>query len=113
MDSVLYLLEAMYSKEGLFLIHVDKKNAILQSELEKKIKSHSFINTTYHNVFIMKNSFYLQWGSSSIVFAQLEGFYQMLDLGDWDYIINLSAYDYPLYSTNAIHKHLLSVISIL
>jgi hypothetical protein len=45
-------------------------------------------------------------GSSSIVLAQLEGYFQLLDLGDWDYAINLSADDFPLMSTAAMHKKL-------
>jgi hypothetical protein len=45
-------------------------------------------------------------GSPYIVIAQLEGYFQLLDLADWDYAINLSAEDFPLMSTAAIHKKL-------
>jgi hypothetical protein len=40
------------------------------------------------------------------VIAQLEGYFQLLDLADWDYAINLSAEDFPLMSTAAMHKKL-------
>ena len=42
--------------------------------------------------------------------AELEGYFQLLDLADWDYAINLSAEDFPLMSTEAIHKKLEVII---
>ncbi|RKO95040.1 hypothetical protein CAUPRSCDRAFT_13186, partial [Caulochytrium protostelioides] len=57
------------------------------------------------NVFVIDPSFSLSWGGSSIVFVQLEGFFSLLDLASWDYVINLSGYDYPLQSTLSIHTY--------
>ena len=64
----------------------------------------TFLKThfTFNGNFLLLN----KRGSSSIVIAQLEGYFQLLDLADWDYAINLSAEDFPLMSTAAMHKTL-------
>ncbi len=49
-------------------------------------------------------------GSPYIVLAQLEGYFQLLDLADWDYAINISVDDFPLMSTGAIHQKLQVII---
>ena len=98
------MLQAVYSKQGLFLIHVDKNSPKLQEDVKKWIAQNRNDIGDADNIHIFTNPFALQWGSTSIVVAQLEGFYRLLDLAEWDYVINLSAYDYPLLSTDAIHK---------
>jgi hypothetical protein len=45
----------------------------------------------------------VQWGSISIVFAQMKGFFELLEWAEWDYVINLSAYDYPMMSAEAMY----------
>ena len=53
---------------------------------------------------MMDGSFNGQWGGSSLVFIELEGFFQLIDLAEWDYVINLSVHDYPLANTSTIHQ---------
>ncbi|KAI9349295.1 hypothetical protein DFJ73DRAFT_834136 [Zopfochytrium polystomum] len=42
------------------------------------------------------------WGHISLVLMQLSGYWELLDLADWDYVINLSAVDYPLRTSREI-----------
>jgi hypothetical protein len=37
----------------------------------------------------------------------LQGFFELLDLADWDFVINLSAYDWPVRSTQDIYDSLI------
>ena len=57
-----------------------------------------------------KLCFFKNRGSGYIVLAQLEGYFQLLDLADWDYAINISVDDFPLMSTGAIHQKLQVII---
>ena len=58
------------------------------------------------NVYISETSYHGLWGHISLVWMQLNGFFELLDLADWDHVINLSASDYPLRSSMDIHKWL-------
>ncbi|KAJ3014155.1 hypothetical protein HKX48_005308 [Thoreauomyces humboldtii] len=96
------LFDALYDTDGLFLIHVDSK----RGEFKNRVHEWLLLDPHYReakNIFVMPNSFNLNWGASSIVFGQLEGFFTLADIADWDYLINLSGYDYPLRSTKSIH----------
>lgn len=37
---------------------------------------------------------------------QLNGFWELLDLGDWEYVINLSNTDWPLRRNADVYKYL-------
>lgn len=105
-DALVRLMQSLYSSDGLYMIHIDAKVPKLQSDIDQWLKQNEKVLEKNKNVFLMKDPFELQWGSSSIVMAQLEGFFQLLDLATWDYVVNLSVYDYPLLSTGALHKKL-------
>ncbi|KAJ3162744.1 hypothetical protein HDU86_003717 [Geranomyces michiganensis] len=96
------LFDALYTTDAIFLIHVDSKRAEFKAKVHEWLDKHA-VYTDAENVFVMQNPFNLNWGASSIVFGQLEGFFTLMDLADWDYVINLSGYDYPVRSTKAIH----------
>ncbi|KAI8845944.1 core-2/I-branching enzyme-domain-containing protein [Chytriomyces cf. hyalinus JEL632] len=56
------------------------------------------------NVFIAKKSYEVTWGHGSIVWVQMNGFFELLDLADWDYVINMSASDWPMRKSREIHR---------
>lgn len=96
------LFEGLYDQDGLFLIHVDNKRFEFKTQIHLWLQTHQVYKES-QNIFVMDNSFNLNWGASSIVFGQLEGFFTLMDIGEWDYVVNLSGYDYPLRSSKAIH----------
>ncbi|TPX68329.1 hypothetical protein SpCBS45565_g03205 [Spizellomyces sp. 'palustris'] len=96
------LFDALYDQDGVFLIHVDAKRSDFRAEVHKWLITHK-VYANSDNIFVMENSFNMNWGASSIVFGQLQGFFTLMDLADWDYVINLSGYDYPVRSSKAIH----------
>ncbi|KAJ3154325.1 hypothetical protein HDU89_008393 [Geranomyces variabilis] len=102
LDIFATLFAALYSTDAIFLIHVDSKRAQFKAKVHEWLDGHE-VYTDAQNVFVMQNPFNLNWGASSIVFGQLEGFFTLMDLADWDYVINLSGYDYPIRNTGAIH----------
>jgi hypothetical protein len=59
----------------------------------------------------MPNSWNIIWGTiqfnlghGSMILAQLDAFFQLYHLIDFEYVINLSTDHYPLKSTKAIYK---------
>jgi Core-2/I-Branching enzyme len=87
---------------GIILIHVDTKDPLLYkyaSEFVEKRKASG-------SVFLAKNRYRTIPGHVSILYTQLSGYFELLDLADWDYVINLSNFDWPLRHTAAIHKTL-------
>jgi hypothetical protein len=106
-DALVRVVQSLYTEEGLFLIHIDASHP----DLDKKVRdwlleNDEEIRNNGRNIKVFESPFSMQWGGSSIVFAQLEGFYRLLDIAEWDYVINLSVYDYPLMSTAAMHHFL-------
>jgi hypothetical protein len=61
-----------------------------------------------NNVFLAEKRYGGIWGHISLVWMQLSGFWELLDIADWDYVINLSAFDFPLRKTPEIHQFLKS-----
>ncbi|KAJ3083520.1 hypothetical protein HK102_001032 [Quaeritorhiza haematococci] len=128
------LVDALLESENcILLIHVDKSSEELRESVQefwdrrakeddakwKKMKrkmeararsrpgSKAFTRQLFRDrVHIQNVSFEVQWGMSSLVFVQLEGFFKLLDLARWDYVVNLSGHDYPLRSARYVNKYL-------
>ncbi|KAI8810363.1 core-2/I-branching enzyme-domain-containing protein [Cladochytrium replicatum] len=83
-------------------IHIDLENQEIRAEVEKYVLE-NYPNAT-NIMFIDPVRVY--WGHISIVFAQLRGFFQLLNKASWDHIINLSETDYPLATNQQIHNTL-------
>ena len=98
-------LELLDDGDGIVLIHVDAKpqSNEMFNLLESWIKKRSFAFPD-SSIFIAKQRFSSIWGHISLVFTQLSGFWELLDMADWDYILNISNYDYPLKSNAEIHE---------
>ncbi|KAJ3334668.1 hypothetical protein HDU91_002604, partial [Kappamyces sp. JEL0680] len=98
------LLDLLDDSRAIFLVHVDKND----SELYRTIKEHVDLRTKTDpdkigNVFLTENRYANTPKHISQVFIQLSGFWELFDMADWDYIINLSNYDWPLRHNTDIH----------
>jgi hypothetical protein len=100
------LLELLDDGNAIIMVHVDarKQSQALYDMLYKWINKRSADGTS--SIFLAKHRFSNIWGHISLVFTQLSGFWELLDLADWDYVINLSNYDYPIKRNNQIHTFL-------
>ena len=84
------LIERLRSPDTIILIHVDIKSKALREKLKMYIASEK--KKGYDNIHFQKKCFGVIWGHISVVHAQIQGFFELLDLANWDYIINMSAY---------------------
>ncbi len=78
-------MESLVDNFAVILIHVDAKKPDLKIQLQQ------FLDETtaypYKRVRIMKQSFNGLWGHSSLVFAELAGFFELLDMdANWEYV---------------------------
>jgi hypothetical protein len=108
LDQILVLIDALLDPFVTIVIHVDAKNPALKQSLLAHI--HTTIHPLLrHRVRVLRQSFNGLWGHVSLVWAQLAGFFELLDMNrQWEYVINLSGNDYPLQSNAYIYRHLKS-----
>ncbi|KAI8813529.1 core-2/I-branching enzyme-domain-containing protein [Cladochytrium replicatum] len=83
-------------------IHIDLDNAEMKTEVELHV--HKYYPRKQNIIFI--DSLQVMWGKSSIVLAQLRGFFKLSEIASWDHIFNLSENDYPLATTKQIRATL-------
>ncbi len=103
------MVELFDDGQAIIMIHVDAKSAELQRKVTKWLdERHSEKLPDQVNVFLQKNVFDNIWGHISLVYTQLAGFWELQDLADWEYVINLSCHDYPLRRNNEIYSYLTS-----
>lgn len=100
------LVEILDDGQAILLIHViqgleaefDKIKALLDKRRRNRVNMES------GNVHMAKRRFSNIWGHSSLLFTELSGFFELRDLAEWDYVVNLSNYDWPLRTNSEIHK---------
>lgn len=104
-EQITLLLDILDDGDAITLIHVDAREKCekLYKKLDKWVSDRSDKNPE-SAIFMARNRFHNIWGHISLVFTQLAGFWELLDLADWDYIINLSNYDWPIKRNAQIHK---------
>ncbi|KAJ3093031.1 hypothetical protein HK102_012240 [Quaeritorhiza haematococci] len=106
-DNLKLLVEALDDGLAIILIHVDSSVPFLKrriktwiKEREEKARQESGSPATTAeepgNVFVSGYSYGGLWGHISLVLMQMNGFFELRDLADWDHIVNLSNYDWPL-----------------
>lgn len=102
------LLETLDDGDAIVLIHVDArpKSKQLYNNIEMWVSKREKELGRVPNIHFAKHRFSNIWGHISLVFTQLSGFWELLDMADWDYMINLSNYDYPIKSNAIIHRFL-------
>ena len=100
------LLEILDDGEAVILIHVDGKSSCKQLylKIEEWIKNRKSLQES--NVHLAKYRNHNIWGHSSLVLTQLSGFWELQELGDWDFVINLSNYDWPLKKNKQVYEAL-------
>ncbi|KAJ3328051.1 hypothetical protein HDU76_010676 [Blyttiomyces sp. JEL0837] len=58
------------------------------------------------NVFLAKHRIVGAWSHISLVWMELSGYWELLDMAKWDIVINLSAQDFPFRRSREIHRFL-------
>ncbi|KAI8824198.1 core-2/I-branching enzyme-domain-containing protein [Fimicolochytrium jonesii] len=108
------MIEILDDGNAIFLIHVDvlatELSATVKAWIEARDKAGSgndVVGTPrLGNVFLAQTTYEGMWGHVSLVWMQLSGFWELLDLADWEYVINLSAHDWPLRTSQQIYETL-------
>ncbi|XP_077992130.1 uncharacterized protein LOC144446252 [Glandiceps talaboti] len=90
-DTVMQLLRSIYKPYFYYCIHVDKRAEEIRQML---IERTQFADNIH--ILPRERSFVASWGSYEIVRAELECFEELVRMGAWDFIINLSGADLPI-----------------
>jgi hypothetical protein len=99
-SQVRWLIEAIYTNEDLFLIHIDKKSDhIFSQQIEEYIKNRPNIK------YLSRRRVYrFGW---SVVELELQAIRMLVSSKEeWQYLINLSGQDYPIKPISAIRAKL-------
>ncbi|XP_071793295.1 uncharacterized protein [Asterias amurensis] len=106
-DAVGQLLKAVYRPYFYYVIHVDYRADDVREALIEKANRLGF---TAQNIRVIpkERSFVASWGSYDIVRAELEGFEELLRMGAWDFVINLSGSDLPIRDVDDVAAMLAS-----
>lgn len=98
-------LEIVDDSQAVFLLHVPKTDDSVYALLDEYIKTDGPRDQNgQSNVFLSTYRYGKTTGHIDIVYSQLSGFWELLDMADWDYVINLSNYDWPLRHNQQIHS---------
>ena len=101
------LLELLDDGNAIILIHIDARpNSDALFDSIEEFVSERKRSRPNSAIFMAKHRIANIWGHISLVFTQLSGFWELYDLADWEYVINISNYDYPLKKNSQIYKYL-------
>ncbi|TPX65204.1 hypothetical protein SpCBS45565_g05326 [Spizellomyces sp. 'palustris'] len=107
------LIDRLDDGSAVFLIHVDARSNKLRTALKDWIDQRQAERykkklqpDPVGNLFIAKTSYEGMWGHASLVWMQLSGYWELLDLADWDFVINLSGHDWPLRTSAEMYRTL-------
>ncbi|KAJ3257258.1 Xylosyltransferase 1 [Boothiomyces macroporosus] len=96
------LIETLDDGQAIILVHIDKDKTVDYNEMESFLKDRA--HNKIGNVFLAQNRYNYLQGHISSVFIHLSGYFELCDLADWDYVINLSSVDWPLRRNGEIHR---------
>lgn len=104
--NLIRLLDVLDDGDAIILVHVDGKSSSekLYLKIEDWISNRKILQNS--NVHLAKFRLHNIWGHSSLVFTQLSGFWELKELADWDFVINLSNYDWPLKRNKQVYDAL-------
>ncbi len=83
------------------LIHVDADS----TDLHKQLVSYLLKEKPKH-VALLMHSIPVRWGKVEMVTVELEGYFALHAIANWDFVINLSTSDYPLRTSRYIRTKL-------
>ncbi|UYV63355.1 XYLT2, partial [Cordylochernes scorpioides] len=95
---VLRLISVLYHPRHFFYIHVDARQEYLHRELSRQKLPDSIRLATQRQSTI--------WGGVSLLQTLLRSIRSALDLGPWDYVINLSESDFPIKPLSHLEQFL-------
>ena len=95
-EQVYRLAKSLQSPNTDIFIHIDKK---------VDLKPFQYISDLPH-VYLIKNRHYIIWGGYSITDAYISGMKEVLEYGDYDYVVLMSGQDYPLRPIADFINHL-------
>ncbi|KAJ3102006.1 Xylosyltransferase 2 [Phlyctochytrium planicorne] len=99
------LLDNLDDGSAIILIHVDDKSRELRAAVENLVAERDATLTNGPgNVFLAKTTYDGMWGHISLVWIQLSGYWELMDMADWEYVINLSAFDFPLRASREVYR---------
>ncbi|KAJ3259785.1 hypothetical protein HDU77_001654 [Chytriomyces hyalinus] len=128
LSGIVKLIEELDDGSAIILVHVDADEqsselrdgiqdfiATREAELTDHDRIRNFRNlgieqdsfnpdSVSGNVVLAKKSYEVTWGHGSIVWAQMNGFFELQDLAEWDYVINMSASDWPMRKSREISR---------
>ncbi|XP_064630012.1 uncharacterized protein LOC135488948 [Lineus longissimus] len=94
-EAVFQLVDQIYRPHHFYVIHVDKRSTQFRKKIGNYIKEvHK--NAKNIRVIPIERSFSTSWGSFQILRAELECYEELLRMGIWDFIVNLSGSDLAL-----------------
>jgi hypothetical protein len=105
MSNIQFLINLLDDGSAILLIHVDKSADTLHAQLKAWLRERaSKKKRSSERVHLAKNRIKGMWGHFSLVLMELSGFWELLDLAEWDYILNFSSMDLPLISSRELIK---------
>lgn len=102
LEEIKNIYSLLHEDDAFFYFHIDAKEPLFRKKVKDWIRTDLIIRSRCNAAFI-PNPTSIVWGHATMVFAQLELFFQLYHLIDFDYIINLSIEHYPIKSTNAMY----------
>jgi hypothetical protein len=99
-ENVRALIEALADPTAFIYIHVDLEAS------DKFRKSITELVAGRPHILLMPNPFAVAWAHVSLLWTEIRAYFDLLDLIEFDYVINLSGSDYALKSARAIYKDL-------
>lgn len=100
-EAVAQLLEGVYRKQHFYVVHVDYRADSVRDHLVERAEE---LRGDLDNIHVLpkSRSFIASWGSYDIVRAEIEGYEELLRMGVWEFLINLSGADLPLRDVDDI-----------
>lgn len=95
-NQLIKLIDTLDDGHAIILIHVILELDIQLEKIRKFVDKRKLKKGRSGNVHLAKTRFSHIHGHSSFLFAELAGFFELRDLAEWDYIINMSPYDWPM-----------------
>ncbi|KAJ3208389.1 hypothetical protein HDU67_006773 [Dinochytrium kinnereticum] len=123
-ENIKHQLERLDDGSSLFLIHVESRcddlykfilphihpDNIIPSEAQN-ITLHHDTNATRHqgfskNVFLAEKRYPNIGSTAFVIWMQLNGYFTLMDLGDWGHVVLLSAFDVPVWGGMEVGRKL-------